>query len=212
MKLISVHTPKSSGTTLIAAFSKIFGNGLAVETSDDPANPLSPRTLDPGRYGQRNRALPEAVQCLHGHFHPGQFARDAGAMFTMLRHPVDNLISIYFFWKGMPRHGNPLHDYWLDNNLQLLDTAKLPALRWLFSRSYFGDFDMSRFAVIGSYENRSQTLQKLGELIGQPLDLTLRENVTEPSAERAETMADHKLLSQLRDILIDDIRFYDRYA
>ncbi|MCY1670968.1 hypothetical protein OVA07_08055 [Novosphingobium sp. SL115] len=54
--------------------------------------------------------------------------------------------------------------------------------------------------------------KKLGELVGQPLNLTLREKVTEPSAERAKTMADHKLLSQLRNILIDYIRFYDRYA
>lgn len=212
MKLISVHTPKSSGTALAAALRAIYGDALAVETCDDPANPLSPRIMDPVGYENRRRALPEGILCLHGHFHPAQFRPAAAPLFTMLREPVQNLVSIYFYWKSIARHGNPLHDYWLDNNLGLIETAQLPALRWLFSRTYFGDFDMRRFTLIGCYEERDATMRSLSQLTGAPVDVTVRENVTGHDPIRAGVLGNQRLLSRLQDILIEDMRFYERFA
>lgn len=212
MTLISVHTPKSSGTALAAALQAIYGEALAVETCDDPANPLSPRAIDPVSYNERNRTLPQGIRCVHGHFHPAQFRPDAAPLFTLLREPVENLVSIYFYWKALGRHGNPLHDYWLDSGLDLIKTAHLPALRWLFSRTYFGDFDMARFALIGCYEERETAMNRLGQLIGVPIDMALRKNVTGHDPDRDEVLGNPKLLARLRDILIDDMRFYDRFA
>jgi hypothetical protein len=190
-----------------------FGEAFQIDYAENPANPLSPRMLDPIGYMSRKQTIPEGVQCLHGHFHPAKYAFDVRAsLFTLLRHPVDNMISIFFFWKQMPRHSGPLHDYFLTNDLDIIQTARLPLLRTLYSETYFGDFDMGRFDLIGRHENRESALAKLSQQINVALDATIRDNVTPPSEERLAANSDPRLRSKLESILLQDIRFYDQHA
>lgn len=211
-KFISVHTPKASGTSIIAGLRNIFGDLLEIDNSDDPASPLSQRVIDPCAYFGRNRKLGEHTACLHGHFHPGQFDLDGVSLFTMLRHPIDNIVSIYFFWKTCSPHGNPLHDYFITQELSLIDMAKLPALRLLYSERYFGGFDMDKFSVVGSYENRPEYFRSLKDKLGLELDISIEVNVTVQDNDRDYVLSDHKLISSLRDILKEDMLFYERHA
>lgn len=211
-KFISVHTPKASGTSIIAGLRNIFGDLLEIDNSDDPASPLSQRVIDPCAYFGRNRKLGEHTACLHGHFHPGQFDLDGVSLFTMLRHPIDNIVSIYFFWKTCPPHGNPLHDYFITHELSLIDMAKLPALRHLYSERYFGGFDMDKFSVVGSYEDRPEYFRSLKDKLGLELDSSIEVNVTVPDNDRDYVLSDHKLIKTLRDILKEDMLFYERHA
>jgi hypothetical protein len=213
MKILSVHTPKAGGTSVLRALTHAFGNSLLLEIVDDPAHPTSPRNLDPYGYFSRSRKFPDNIDCIHGHFHPGQFqiSRDT-FLFTLLRHPVDNLISIYFFWRNLPSHNLALHDYFLNQKLDILATARLPLLRHLYSQTYFGGFDMKRFDIIGRHENRKSALIRLAAAVDRPLDINLHENVTPPSDERLSITTNEKLMAQLHDILADDILFYDQHA
>lgn len=211
-KFISVHTPKASGTSIIAGLRKIFGDLLAIDNSDDPASPLSQRVIDPCAYFGRNRKLGEHTACLHGHFHPGQFDLDGVSLFTMLRHPVDNIVSIYFFWKTCLPHGNPLHDYFVTQELSLIDMAKLPALRFLYSEIYFGGFDMDKFSVVGRYDDRPEYFRSLKYKLGLELDSSIELNVTVPDNDRGYVLSDHKLIRVLQDILKEDMLFYERHA
>lgn len=210
MKLISVHAPKAGGTSIGRSLQKAFGSGYRGENSDDPASPLSERNLHPARYFSRNRILPLEVNCIHGHFHPGQFnVEEKTFLFTMLRHPVSNIISIYTFWKTLESQGQPLHDYFLREQLDIIETARLPLLRWLYSQTYFGGFDMGRFDMIGRHEDRGTDLLRLGTLLGLTIDGNEYSNSTPLSHERDELLADHALLRRLHIILADDIRFYE---
>lgn len=148
-KLISVHTPKAAGTSIRKILSDAFGDTFVADYRDDPADPLSERHLNPPRYFARNRVLAEGVNCIHGHFHPGQFRLDDEFLFTILRHPIDNVISIYTFWKSDRSNPTGLHAYFLANELDVLQLAQLPLIRHLYSYSYFGGFDMERFDAIG---------------------------------------------------------------
>lgn len=213
MRLISIHVAKAGGTSVYGALQTAYGPNLLVDYRDDPANPLSPRNIDPNRYFGRAQTIPDNVECVHGHFHPAKFRyTESDFLFTLLRHPVDNLISIYFFWRQMARQGAPLHDYFLDNELNLLDTARLPLLRRLFCGTYFGGFDMARFNLIGRHEDRAPALQTLSRETGRFIDHRLRANQTPQTDERAETSADPKLRRKLTDILADDIDFYERWT
>ena len=49
-------------------------------------------------------------------------------------------------------------------------------------------------------------------MIGVPLSAHVRENVTPPSDERDNVLADVKVKAKLRHLLQDDIRFYESCA
>lgn len=213
MRLFSVHVAKAGGTALGRAFGHAFGTGLVTDYADDPANPLSRRHLDPERHLCGRHKAPDHARCVHGHYHPAKYALDADDyLFTLLREPVDNIISIYFFWKSLPRSDSPLHCYFLDNKPSLLETARLPLLRRLFCRTYFGGFDMARFNLVGRHDARTDTLARLGSDIGIPVDGGARVNETPPSPERVEVETDTRLHRLLQDVLSDDIRFYETHT
>jgi len=211
--LISVHVAKAGGSSLLKIFESRFGAGLLRDYAENPADPVSPRNLDPERYFARQTRIPDGVACVHGHFHPGKYAIPANAILsTMLRHPVDNIISIYFFWKTLARGHDALHDYFLAQTLSLQETAKLPLLRHLFSKTYFGGFDMGRFDVVGRHDSRDAALTKIGALTGGRFETGTHENVTRATPERREAESDPRMRRALEDILADDIRFYERFA
>lgn len=211
-KLISVHTPKASGTSIIAALRQHFGELLEIDNLDDPANPLSQRVMDPQAYFSRKRRLGNQTGCLHGHFHPGQFDLEGVGLFTMLRHPVDNIISIYHFWKSIAPHGNPLHDYFINSNMSILNFAHLPAIRYLYTDRYFGNFDMKKFNLIGRFENRDFFFDRLYEMFGLKIDASIRLNVSAASSDRFDNESNPDIIANLRNILKDDILFYEKYS
>ncbi|MBB5753942.1 hypothetical protein [Prosthecomicrobium pneumaticum] len=212
-RLYSVHVAKAGGTSLATALAAAYGEAFHGQYDDGPANPVSRRNLDPATAVAGRIEPPEGKLCIHGHYHPGRYALAPGDyLFTMLRPPVENMISIYFFWKRCPGHGNPLHDYVLDAGLDVLAMARLPLLRTLYSRSYFGGFPMERFDQIADHRNRVAAIGRLSAAIGRPLDAQIRVNETPPDPDRAAVEADPRLLARLRDILIDDVRFFERYA
>lgn len=212
MKILSVHTPKAGGTSVSRALSDAFGDEYFTDYSEDPADPRSPRNLDPEAFFSRNRQLPQGAACLHGHYHPGQFNLESTFLFTLLRHPVDNIVSIYFFWKTLPPQGQPLHDYFLSQGLDIIALAKLPLLRYLYSQTYFGGFDMSRFDLIGRHDERELALHELARVTGRKIDASVYVNATQESVERAELIENSSITRALEHILEDDIRFYDRFC
>lgn len=210
MKLISVHTPKAGGSSIRHILQAAFGSACLSEYSDDPANPASERNIDPARFFARNRELPPEIKCIHGHFHPGQFKLGGDVfLFTMLRHPVENIISIYTFWKTLNSQCQPVHDYFLRENLGIIELAQLPILRWLYSKTYFGDFEMGHFNLIGRHDNRKEVLKRLGLAMGVVLNHDHHENGSPSSQERDLLMSDSLILRRLHTILADDIRFYE---
>jgi hypothetical protein len=210
--LISVHVAKAGGTSVKATLPAACGGRLAEDYADNPTNSLSARILAPRLYISRNEPLPAGASYVHGHFHPGKYAISRNtAPFTTLSYPVDNIISIYWFWKTISQETDPLREYFLKINLTVIETAQLPCLLHLFSITYFGGFDMTRFDVIGRQEKREAALAVLAVLGGTPLNLHLRENIAAPNVERQE-MGGPWVRQRIEDILVDDIKFYERYA
>jgi hypothetical protein len=129
----------------------------------------------------------------------------------MLREPVENLISIYYYWLQIFQTDTVEHaifEFVKANRLSLLEVPELPALRRLMSSSYFGGYDMRRFDVIGVFERQEAFRKAVTSLVDLEIPAEGKVNVTTPSEERGNVLCDTKLMAKLRHLLADDIRFF----
>lgn len=212
-RLISVHVAKAGGTSLLKSLREAYGDRFLAHYDDNPADPRSERWLAPKRHFSGARTIATGIECVHGHFHPGLWEADRTTIFsTLLRDPVQNVISIYFFWKGAAAPFDPLHEYVLKNGLSLLEVADLPIVRDLYHRTYFESFDMRRFSLIGNHDDRAAFYARLSRITGRALDADVHENITPPSEERRAFESDPKAMRALRDILRQDVKFFEKWA
>ena len=155
--LISLHLPKTAGTSFGAALDGHFGTALLRDYADLPLN--TPPHL-------RNRAalkagldMPaaESAACVHGHFLPVKYLPLADIrevrFVTWMRHPVQRLLSHYAFWRRTPPP-SPVHAvHWRmhaeDWSLETFCLA--PALRDVYAQ-FLWAFPLETFDFIGITE------------------------------------------------------------
>ena len=203
LELIYVHFPKAAGSSLIHALRSHYGDALLADYAHHP----------PGDYSQHPAYVPEGVRAVCGHFHADRYAGHRSAKrFTFLREPVDNLISIYYFWLTFPSIGYAAHDRFLAERPTIFEMAEYPELRHLASRAYFGGVDLGTLDFVGFFDRRTEGLAKLSDLIGIQLNAELHVNRTNDEFDRAreELKADQAAMKRLRETLSDDVAFYDR--
>ena len=199
-RAISVHFPKAAGSSLKAQFEALLGDQVLFDYGHDPL-------VVPDRQAV---AFPAGKRLVHGHFHPSRYDPTEGYWLTFLRHPVDNLFSIYFFWIDLPEPGHGVHARFLRERPSVLEFAAYPGISTLMSETYFGGFDMRRFDLIGFHETRAADLGRLGADLGLSLAAETHENRTADTAERQEMKADPALRRRVADLLAADMAFYDR--
>lgn len=213
--VISVHTPKVAGTSFIKQLQTAFGDDfLLLDYSEDPADVRSRRNIDPESYRLEFIKDISPFRVVHGHFHISKYDGLSDAFrLTFLRHPIDNLLSIYDFWslQSVDIWDNPLFKYFKEKSLTPERFAMLPAIRYLYTYTYFGGFDMSRFDFIGDYQFYSNELLRLGDLLGVNFEPSVRLNATQtlPGYQPRTNLVNRSILE---DLLAEDIRFYEKYA
>lgn len=158
--IISLHLPKTAGTSFGAALQSHFGDGLRRDYDDLPLN-----TPAAERKAAALRACLDATQapwpdaaCVHGHFLPVKYllgAQQAGAHFvSWMRHPVDRLLSHYFFWRKhappSPRHA--VHCRMHDEDWSLERFCLAPELRDVYAQ-FLWAFPLEYFEFIGITEH-----------------------------------------------------------
>ncbi len=184
--------------------------------SHDPVDPCGLINVHPERYESMKPDSLGPYAAVHGHFHVGRYDRIENAVRVVaLREPVDNLISIYFFWDSLRRAsatGHGVFQHFCEANLSLLELATVPSLRYLASRYYFRSVDMGCFDLIGDFKDLPKYVADISSLTGVKLRPAPSLNVTPESEERQMVMSDTCTLAQLRSLLADDLRFYERHA
>jgi hypothetical protein len=200
--IISIHFPKAGGTSLRKQLGVHFCSTLMLDFDHDPLGPHGRETAD---------VLPEGIRLVHGHFRASRHAGIHNAFrFTFLRHPITNLMSIYYYWLDQPEHGNPVHTAFLAERPALDAFATFGPFRTLMSEAYFGGFDMKRLDFVGFHESRAKDVQRLGGLLGVPLDAELHVNRTEGHWEdRNRATKDEKMMGRVEAALKADIDFYE---
>ncbi len=198
-RLVSLHFPKAGGTSLVTQLQKLLPDQVALDYEHDPLVDASSLTA----------TFPSGQRVVHGHFKPQRYAIDDVFLITFLREPVDNLISIYFYWRNLPLSTNPVHMNFLNEKPDIFSFAKYPRINTLMSKTYFENFDMRRFHFIGFHECRRKDILRLGEVIALPLLPDIHKNLSPQEVEREALRSDPRSLARLRSLLVEDLNFYE---
>jgi hypothetical protein len=199
-RVISIHFPKTAGTSLRVQFVQLLGDQVELDYARGPLKSTGHETAE----------FPSGKRLVHGHFRPYRYASTHAYWMTFLRHPVDVLYSKYFYWKSWREPGSEVRARFYRERPSILEFAIYPGVNRFMSESYFGNFDMSRFDFIGFYENRDADIPRLSKDLGLPLVAGVHENQTPETGERLEMEADRSLRRQLTDLLAADVAFYER--
>lgn len=169
--LVSLHLPKTAGTSFAVALQAHYGEHYQADYDDLPMQ-VAPwrRKLRALRGGwQLRRTGLAQVACLHGHFLPAKYllalsGRQA-TFITWLRHPVERVVSHYHYWRrdydGRDPY-QPLRNRMLSEDWSLERFALGPEMRDLYCQ-YLWRFDPGQFAFIGITERYAEDLARFAE-------------------------------------------------
>jgi hypothetical protein len=119
VEIISVHVPKTAGTTFLDILLKIYGHEKVL------------RDYPPHETYSCRDPLPSHIKVVHGHFLPIKYHdQDAHAKrIVWLRHPLSRLASEYLFAKKTKDDINPVHIEIAKGKLSFLDFCMIPEMR-----------------------------------------------------------------------------------
>lgn len=163
--LISVHVPKTGGTSFRHVLETRFGTGLLIdhpwERLPDPLNGERLRGSD----DEIRRAL-RGITCIHGHFNVRKYlplleVEGIEPLFmTWLRDPVERAVSTYFFLRG--NLGSPMrHSDWERRARDLTMEQFFADGDYGRDRQYgqLSGLPMDRYAFLGRTERYAESLQ-----------------------------------------------------
>ena len=219
--LISVHVPKTGGASFRTWLESAFADRVILyDHGDRPLDSASPMNSDSEAFLRDNAhtRLKDGFGVVHGHFWARKYERVVDAVrIAFLRHPVERLVSHYYFWlSGAPvgPETNPLRRRMIEEKMSLRDFARLPQLSGYYTGWYFREVDMCRFDFIGDHARYEDELTRLETLLGRTGQrIRKNENRHSEYAElRASALAPGPLRTELDTLLASDIRFYEMYA
>lgn len=117
-KIVHLHVPKTAGTALRSAFQNYFGKSIRTFTEfhEDKYKDINPQDFD----------------FFSGHFGYETANRLDGDIVTVLRDPIERVVSIYYFWRqlfetGTQRSVNTTlaSTYSLEHFMDLIDQTGL---------------------------------------------------------------------------------------
>lgn len=157
--LVSVHLPKTGGSSFLASIKGFYGQSLLRDNGDKPINtpPLKRKAAAITHCIKNTSRDFEAVHCMHGHFMPLKYMfllRRADVQFvTWLRDPLERLASHYFYWLKNydPQTAGALRRRVVEEGWSLERFCLAPELRNFYSQFLWG-FPVRRFDFVGITE------------------------------------------------------------
>ncbi len=216
--LISVHLPKTAGSSFLAAIEQHFGERLLKDYTDRPIT----RTTLARNTAALKSCLANVVSgevlsgydCIHGHFMPLKYrlaaARADVQFVTWMRHPVDRLASHYFHWMraAPPAHGSALRRRVYKQEWTLERFCLGPEFRNLYAKYLWG-FPQRRFDFIGITEHYEE---EMAWFSSDFMHLSLpvkRENINPQHPGRAY-IEDASLRSEIERYHAADMALYEQ--
>lgn len=174
---VSVHLPKTAGTSFRETLQQIAGRNLFLDYQDRPLGSeytrrrLGNLKADHKRYRRIVAALrgAKAPVIVHGHFlapkYDPLFPGSIGLIW--LRHPIQRLVSHYHHWQ---RHPDPEHDVsrWMQaEQAGLEELAAHPRMRNLYTR-FLCSKRLDAFGFIGISEEYERSIRLFRKIFALP--------------------------------------------
>lgn len=215
--LISVHLPKTAGSSFRASLKLHFGDSMALDYADRPLNhpPLIRNAIALKGSIQAlrsNHSNDASIACVHGHFMPVKYrwlrTPERKKFAVWLRDPIERLASHYCYW---------LKDYNSETagSLRVRVVEEAWSLeRFCFSKEmqnlyckFFWGFPISRFNFVGITENYESDLSYFStSVLGSPLSVEVS-NVN-PQKTGGYYIEDKNLRSRLEHFHKKDMQLY----
>jgi hypothetical protein len=179
MDVLSVHVPKTAGSTFGNLLTAIYGRDRVYKDYDDyPMNPLSRCHVDPEGWRELARAQVGSIgpefAAVHGHFAVEKYrgAFPEARRIAWVRHPVAWVTSLYWFWKSARRDDpgttNPLIHRLLDEDLSLVEFASDPSVRDRVSGTFLAGVEPGDVFFLGIQEQFDDEIRDLVRMMGWP--------------------------------------------
>lgn len=200
MELISVHVPKTAGTSFWSTLVEVYGVDRIYRDYD--------------YVYERERF--ETRRVIHGHFSVAKYHGlfPEARRVTWVRHPVRWIISLYYYEKWWPRTPiNHLQCRLHDDDLSLLEYAQHPRARDQVSRYFLYGMDLADFFFVGLTEHFADDLKALARRLGWS-EVAPHSDNPNPLPGYAENLqrhlADRPLVRKLEACFEKDMALYER--
>jgi Sulfotransferase family len=220
MEVISVHVPKTAGTTFGKLLRTIYRpEQVYMDYDDKVMNPDSQFNVHHDCWQREAavqvRAIAIDYSVVHGHFAIFKYAQLLRLCrnIAWVRHPVAWLVSLYYFWKRIPKADHPLVCRLQDEGLSLLEFAEQPLARNRMSHVYLNGLDLEDFCFVGIQEHFQADLRDLTHLMGWPdSEVGVENSSPEPRyhALMDQHLSDKRLIGKLQSLNEDDMELYER--
>jgi hypothetical protein len=182
IELISLHIPKTAGTSFRQSLKEIYGDESAVRL--DINNRL--RTVKINEKLFEGKALPKEIRVIHGHFHIDHLFEDLRLpndlpMITWMRDPVKRVISNYYYLEQRLKEELDEESKGLNilEKMQrnLIEYARADVNRNVQAR-YIANTPLKRFKFIGIADEYSEEIKRLQSVMNWPQLTIHKVNVT----------------------------------
>jgi hypothetical protein len=169
--IISLHLPKTAGSSFGKTLETHFGNSLLLDYADLPiSKPIVERNrealLSSLRLAEEGIS---GIQCVHGHFLPIKYlllnSKQKLFFLTWMRDPVERAISHYHYWQRSYDPNKPCllhHERVIKEGWSLERFCLGPEFRNLYSQYMWG-FPLEMFDFIGIVEFYEDDLAYLAD-------------------------------------------------
>lgn len=213
MTIISLHLPKTAGTSFGACLAGHFGERYKDDYGDQvisrPVETRHQQALLAGRV-LTGQGLGE-IECVHGHFLPVKYlplstTRDL-TFITWMREPMARMFSHYYYWQqtydertAAPHHRQVIEEGWTLERFCLSEQ-----FRNIYTQ-YLWEFPLESFDFIGICEYFQQDLQEFSQRYLSTRFEPRHFNATRCSKSRGEL--DPEFLQEVRNFHAEDIELY----
>jgi len=203
-KIISVHIPKTAGTTFKSYLDLAYKNNVVTISS----KPLFRRCEIDKKQNNNNLDISLYNEfVIHGHFTFDDITYNENYFYiTWLRDPVERVISHYYFWKNRPDiHMHPIEEMIKRGELSLVEFAQIPCIRNL-GLYFLGKQEIEKINFIGITELFDESMQILEQKLGTQL---LNNNIVNQRVNVKKDLIPFEIRKEIKEQNLEEYALYN---